>query len=473
MSAATAGPGQLAASTRNLWLSQIVARVFRLGTIFLAARLLGVATFGTFALLLTVVELIAVSSGAGYTDYLTREVAKLPAVSWRLALRVTQLRWTYIVLATGVALAVLKLLHFSPDVVRNTAVLATALFVRAAGDSAQGILKGLGQFKILPISELVRGVLSLLLTALLLLRGYGLTGVIAAEIAGTVGSGLFLILVTTRYVDMRNSTRFSFHQVARATFAFNVYPFIINIYDRIDVVLLARLAGSVATGIYSLPYRLFSSLQIVPYGVMGALLPGFSVSRTDSEAQRRCSRAMTYLFLTASMAVLLTVSFATPVVLFVLGRDYAGSAIALKLLVWATIPAFMSHALNTLLLAAHKEKVFLWTATICTAFNITANLIFIPRYSFVAAAIVTVLTEALLFLLNFYAITKYFGHPVLPEGWLTITAVLAACLAGWVGLGQIIPQVWAGALACTVFAIYGMYAAQGWQRLRAIAGQSQ
>src|SRR5260221_2883160 len=121
MSAATAGSGQLAASTRNLWLSQIVARVFRLGTIFLAARLLGVATFGTFALLLTVVELIAVSSGAGYTDYLTREVAKLPAASWRLALRVTQLRWTYIVLATSVALAVLKLLHVSPDGVPHTA----------------------------------------------------------------------------------------------------------------------------------------------------------------------------------------------------------------------------------------------------------------------------------------------------------------------------------------------------------------
>jgi O-antigen/teichoic acid export membrane protein len=160
-------------------------------------------------------------------------------------------------------------------------------------------------------------------------------------------------------------------------------------------------------------------------------------------------------------------------VLFVLGRDYAGSAIALKLLVWATLPMFMNHALNTLLLAAHKEKVFLWTATICTAFNITANLIFIPRYSFVAAAVVTILTEVLLFLLNFYATTKYFGHPVLPEDWLTITAVFAVCFVGWVRLGHFIPQVWTGALVCTVFAIYGMYAAQGWRRLRAIAGQSQ
>src|SRR5258708_8599722 len=473
MPAATAGPGRLAASTRNLWLSQVAARFFRMAALFVAARLLGAATFGTFALLLTVVELIAVSSGASYTDFLTREVAKSPAASWRLALRVTQMRWAYLVPITGIALVVLKLLHFSPDLLRNTAVLSCSLFVRAAGESAQGVLKGLGHFRLLPASELVRGVLSLVFTLILILSGYGLIGVIAADIAATVGFAIFLAVATTRYVDVHNSTAFSFRQVARATFAFNVYPLIINVYDRIDVVLLARLAGSVATGVYSLAYRAFSTLQIVPYGVMGALLPGFSASPTDSAAQRRCSRAMKYLLLTAGMAVLLTASFATPAVLLILGRDYAGSAIALKLLVWATVPAFMSHALNTLLLAAHKERVFLWTATICTAFNITANLIFIPRYSFVAAAVVTVLTEALLFILNFYAITKYFGHPVLPEDGLTITAIFAVCFAGWVGLGHFMPQVWAGALACAVFAIYATYAAQGWQRFREIVGGPQ
>ena len=471
MSAATAGPGQLAASTRNLWLSQVAARVFRMATVFIAARLLGVATFGTFAVLLTVVELIAVISGAGYTDYLTREVAKSPAASWPLAIRVTQLRWVYILLATGVALVVLKLLHFSPDLVRNAGVLSGALLFRAAGDSAQGVLKGLGQFRLLPVAEMVRGVASVVLIPILILRGYGLQGVIAAEIAATVASAIFLVVATTRYVGLRSPITFGFSQVARSTFAFNLYPFIVNVYDRIDVILLARLAGNVATGIYSLPYRAFSSLQILPYGVMGALLPGFSASQTDLASQRRCSRAMKYLYLTACMAVLLTVGFATPLVLVVFGQDYAGSAIALKLLVWATLPAFMSHALNTLLLAAHKEKVFLWTATICTAFNITANLIFIPRYSFVAAAVVTVLTEVLLFLLNFYAITRYLGHPVLPEDWLMTTAIFAACFAGWAGLAHLVAQLWAGALVCAVFAGYGMYAAQGWQRVREIVGQ--
>src|SRR5258708_40024959 len=106
MTAATAGPGRLAASTRNLWLSQVAARFFRMAALFVAARLLGAATFGTFALLLTVVELIAVSSRASYTDFLTREVAQSPAARWRPPPRVPQVPWAFLGPITGISLGV-------------------------------------------------------------------------------------------------------------------------------------------------------------------------------------------------------------------------------------------------------------------------------------------------------------------------------------------------------------------------------
>ena len=447
----------LAPNARNLSVSQAIRRVFRLAVLFLVARLLGAEGFGIYALLLTIVEMVAMVSGAGYVDYLTREIARTPEAAWPLSLRVTQVRLLYMAPVVAVVLLLLVILRYPPGVVAGGALFFLVLIPRAFGESAQGILKGLQRFTPFPGLEIVQGVVVLVLGPLLIVRGFGVRGIIIAEILSATAGAIYAIVAASPHLRILRSATPSFRDVLRSTFVFNVYPFITNLYDRIDVVLLSRLAGNVATGIYSLPYRAFASLQIIPYGVMGALLPGFSSSRADASAQQRCARAMKFLYTTALLIVLCTAAFARPLLLLALGPDYAASADTLKVLVWASVPAFLNYALNTLLLAAHHEKVFLWTATICTVFNIIANLIFIPHYSYMAAAVVTVVTEGLLLAQNCYLIRKYFGRLVLPERWVQTTATFALTLGAMLVLQRWMPLSAAGVLACGTFAAFGVW----------------
>jgi O-antigen/teichoic acid export membrane protein len=458
------GTSLLVPNARNLSVSQAIRRVFRLAVLFLAARLLGAEGFGIYALLLTIVEMVAMVSGAGYVDYLTREIAKTPEAAWPLALRVTQIRLLYMVPVAAVVLLLLALLRFPLAVVLSAAVFFLVLVPRAFGESAQGILKGLRRFTPFLGMEIVQGTVVLALGPLLIVRGFGVRGMIIAEILSATAGAIYAIVAAIPHLRVRSSARPAFRDVLRSTFVFNVYPFITNLYDRIDVVLLSRLAGNVATGIYSLPYRAFASLQIIPYGVMGALLPGFSSSQADAGAQQRCARAMKFLYTTGLLIVLCAAAFARPLLLMALGPDYAASADTLKVLVWASIPAFLNYALNTLLLAAHHEKVFLWTATICTVFNIIANVLFIPRYSYMAAAVVTVLTEGLLLAQNFYLIRKFFGRLVLPESWVQTTAVFVLAFGAILVLQRWIPVAAVGGLACGVFAGFGVWSIRGISR---------
>ena len=140
---------------------------------------------------------------------------------------------------------------------------------------------------------------------------------------------------------------------------------------------------------------------------MGALLPAFSASGAGHEAREKCAATMKVLYLAALLLLLATLTFADSIVLLLLGKGYAQSVVTLKILVWAAAPAFLNSALNTLLLAAHREKCFLWTASVCTVFNIAANLILIPRFSFIAAAGVTVATECLLLAQNLYLTRRF------------------------------------------------------------------
>jgi O-antigen/teichoic acid export membrane protein len=456
---------------RLLSVSQVIRRLFRMAILFLAARMLGVESFGSYAVLLTIVEMVAIISGYGYMDFLTREVAQHPETAWPLGKKVTGLRLAYIVPSIGLALLVLFVLRFPSSLILNAALLAVTLIPRAAGESAQGLLKGLRRFGALAWIESAQGSMVLTTAPVLILQGLGIKGVIVAEIVGAITGTIISVWTVAPGLNRRASDHRNFRELLRSTLAFNIYPFIATVYDRADVVLLSYLAGNFATGIYSLPYRAFATLSVIPYGVMGALLPVFSASKIEHAARETCAGAMKFLFLMALLVVLLALTFASPVVLFFLGQSYAESILTIKILVWASIPAFLNYALNTLLLAAHKEKVFLWTVTICTVFNITANLLLIPRFSFVAAAVVTVLTEILLLFQNFYLIRKFMGAGVFPKDGLKITSVFAAVLAGSWGLQRAVPQLWVGSLTCAVFAIFAVKEGSGLHYFRPVAGQ--
>jgi len=219
-----------------------------MAVLLVAARLLGVELFGAYALLLTVVEMAAMISGCGYVDFLTREIAKRPGVAWTLGVKTTQVRFAYLVPVVAIALVLLKALRFPSSLILNAALLSIALVPRAVGDSAQGVIKGLRRFSLLPWIEFVQGSIVLAAAPALIVYGFGVRGIIAAEILGATGGAVVSALGIVRCLNFRSPDSRSFRDVLHSTLVFNVYPFIVNVYDRVDVVLLSKLAGSIATG---------------------------------------------------------------------------------------------------------------------------------------------------------------------------------------------------------------------------------
>jgi O-antigen/teichoic acid export membrane protein len=450
-----APPRQQQSILPNAWhlsFSQIVRRAFRMVLLFWTARLLGVGTFGEYALMLTLVEMMAVVSGSGYISYLTREIAADPEAAWPLSSKVTLVRLGLIVPAIGIAFMLLWILRFPMEVALNTSALAVSLFPRAIGESAQGVLGGLSRFAPLSWIEAIQGCILVTIAPLLIIKGCGLRGVLAAEVLAAIGGAVCASAAVLRFLDFQRTRQYRLRMILHSLYAFNIFPFITNVYDRADVILLSRLAGNFATGIYSLPYRVLGSLQIVPYGLMGALLPRLSASGGATQQTRTdFTRALQLLYSVALLMVLTAIAFASPMVQWVLGSSYAGSALAMKILIWAAVPMFVNHALNILLLAARHERVFLWTTTICTVFNLAANLLFIPRYSFAAAAVITVLTELVLLGMNFCLVRKLLGGIAIPSQFAAITLAFVGSLLIFRMFATWTNAIWPGVLVCTTF----------------------
>jgi O-antigen/teichoic acid export membrane protein len=161
-------------------------------------------------------------------------------------------------------------------------------------------------------------------------------------------------------------------------------------------------------------------------------------------------------------ALVLTL-LAKPLVLLILGREYAASIPILRLLVWAAIPMFLNYGLNTFLLARSREHAFLWTSSICAVVNVILNLILIPRFSYYAAAAVTITTELLLLVQNLLIIRKTFSFVALPKRLLATLAILLALaaigLAGNLSMSPLITATAAGIVFGAYLYFDGSFAA--------------
>jgi O-antigen/teichoic acid export membrane protein len=415
------------------------------------ARKLGPQEFGVYALLLAMVEMLAVASGSGYADYLTREAAKDARLGWGLASQLAWLRLGSTVPLAAIAVAILWVLGYSLFVLVAVAWLAASLAPRSVSEAVQGVLRGIGRYGAYLTIEVAFDLTLLGGAAALSMRGGGLSVVVATEVIAAVTAAI-VAAVFFRMFATKERAKVGLRELLAKSAVFNVYYFVSNLYDRFDIVMLSKLAGDYATGIYSAAYRPLGTIQLVPYGVLYSILP--ALSRAAQAERARLERAMGLLLSAAFVVVLVTMVYASPVVTFLFGGRYTESAVALKILIWAVILRYVNYALNLRLLAGGHERVFVTTSVVCLSVNLIANLILIPLYSWKAAAAVTILTEFVLLVQNVYWLRRTVGGVPKPFGWVKTSLVFGGLVVVWFAGAKLTSPLVIGSVCLLIFLGY-------------------
>ena len=105
--------------------------------------------------------------------------------------------------------------------------------------------------------------------------------------------------------------------------------------------------------------------------------------------------------------------------------------IALQILIWFLPFSFVNSVTQYVLIAIDQQRFLTKAFLIGVTFNIVANLLVIPVYSYKGAAVVTILSELALLIPFYYAVRKHLG----PLPWLSLfwqptvaSAVMAAVM---------------------------------------------
>ena len=455
----------IAKNTVFISFGEIGTRIFSFLLVVAIARYLGDIGLGAFAFAFAFTDLLLNLADLGMPMYIAREIAKNKQSASAYLSNVLGLRLLIFPLMLIAGLAFAFLTGARTQETWLVIMLATA---------GTGLSFLTDPFRMVFLAH-ERGAYystliifeRLMFTAaglVLLLKGYGLVPVLVTFVIAQ-----FVSLLTTSYVVRKKFADFSIKfdrkfifTTVKNSLPFGISNFLRMIYQRLDTLMISAFAGFAATGWYGAAYRITESLRFIPLVVVNAVFPAMSRLHTQSKDYVKALYEKTFYYMLIAalpMAVGLNM-VASRVILFFYGQQFSPSIIALQLLVVAEALLFLHYIMGFLLNAIDKQHLFTIVTAIYAAANVVLNLIFIPKYSYVGAGTVAVITQAIAVVTLYYLCTKNGYGLNLPKLILKPAAAalaMAAVLIALKGVHLLIAvPVAAAAYAATLFIVKGI-----------------
>ncbi len=244
-----------------------------------------------------------------------------------------------------------------------------------------------------------------LTTIVLLLTTTNLLTVIGAVAIGTLVTAASSFLFASRLVG---HVRFSstIGQMKRllvpaiplgVTLLFNL------VYFRADSVVITLTRPTAEVGVYGLAYKVFELVLVFPTFFMNAVYP---LMLKRYEIFKKIFVSSFIFLLVTSLVVLGALWFMAPL-LTRIKSDFAASVPALRVLSLGLPLFFVTSATMWALIALKKQIGLAAIYGVSMAINIAGNILLVPTYGFMAAAWMTVGSEALVLVLSALALKKY------------------------------------------------------------------
>lgn len=171
----------------------------------------------------------------------------------------------------------------------------------------------------------------------------------------------------------------------------------IMIYLKIDQIMLGNMVGDEAVGIYSVAVRISELWYFIPMIILASVFPTVLELKKRSEKQyNQRFQSLYVLMVWLSVGVAVPMTFLSePIVTLFFGDMYVQSGVVLAIHIWASVFVFLGVASGKWYLTEGLQVIMLQRDLLGGASNILLNLVLIPRYGAVGAAVATVISYAL------------------------------------------------------------------------------
>jgi O-antigen/teichoic acid export membrane protein len=178
----------------------------------------------------------------------------------------------------------------------------------------------------------------------------------------------------------------------------------VGIYQRIDQVMLHKMASDQVLGNYVASVRLTELISLFPVAVMTPLFPILSQTVGDEDRfLRYLSLSFRFLMVLVFGVCILATLFSQYIVRAVYGMKFDAAGPSLAVLIWSEVPVFFGVVLSSGLIAKNLQSYIPFSTVLGAALNVALNLWFIPHWGAVGSAWATNISYTLAAMVFFLA----------------------------------------------------------------------
>ncbi|WP_251979421.1 flippase [Salinibacter ruber] len=216
------------------------------------------------------------------------------------------------------------------------------------------------------------------------------------------GLKVFGAFIMYKYVSKNGTTGWEFDFELAQVMMEDAWPLIFSgisvaVYMKVDQVMLGRLVGEKSVGVYATAVKISEMWYFIPTAIAGTVFPKI-ISSKENVSEKLYYKRMQALY---DLVSLLSYSIIVPVVLsaepligFLFGVEYVGSAEILKVHMWAFLFVSLGATQGRWLVAENFTRFAMVAAILGASVNVGLNIILIPSYGGAGAAWATLISQA-------------------------------------------------------------------------------
>lgn len=459
------GTRRVALNTIFLYSAEMLNPFTSMVLISLIGRNYGVAGLGQYSLVLTLYFTAVSLASLGLTTPVTRAVAARKERANDYLMVGSAIGLCAAVVAFIAVTIIVRLLQYPAEVQAATSVMMWSIFPTAITTFAEAIFLSYEKAKYVAFLSIGENTIKVLLGTLAILSGHGMVF-------------LFYILLGLRLVACAVDLLIFRVAIARLAFKFNVAVFkdlkavtpifsvnllLTVLFGRIDVILLSKLAGFTAVGLYSAAQRIIVLLLTLSVSFKRAVFPPLCArwAISPADTKRIYQSSVKYMAILGGFALVGVAQLGNVVLTMLYGKDFGGAQPALIILSVALIPGFVFPVCAALLVAVNRQGLDLASSIVRLGLLVGLNFVLVPRFQHIGAAM-SFSTASLVFLVLQQACVNKAAFPAehMRVLWRPVLASVGTSIAflplswfvpWWITAPIALPVYWAALLMLGTF----------------------
>jgi len=387
---------------------KIAVTAISLITIAYLTRYLGVAGYGAYTTIFAFVGFWAVIADFGFFWVMVRELSKPNSKKEYIVGNLMTLKFFFSLLVFLVcSLAAFVIPQYDWTLKIGIAVIAASWFWMSLNNTYLGLFQSQLEMYKTAVSELIGRAIILTGVVILVNSHSDLQYILATCIVGNVVNFGVNYVWSLKYVRFKPQFDWKYWKfLLIESLPLAILAIIGLVHFKIDTLILSLMKGTVDVGIYGVPYKILEIVLLIPSVFIGNVFPILTRYYHADDERLNGSIQKSFDFLVILVVPIVTglIVLAEPTINFIAGKDYitasttyiAGIAITapkvLMILALAVGVSFFLNIFSSILTVINKQAKQIVPMVVITFINVTLNVIFIPFYSYFAAAVITFFT---------------------------------------------------------------------------------